>query len=125
MVTSSLHGHVVSHVFSGNLDLRDLAEARNFVETHVTGGAGQPSPQQPFAVLWDLRDAGISEVDSYYETISRMVIDPKSASPVNKRAFLVTPATESLATSVLSNTNPPWPWAVFVAEEEALAWLAP
>ena len=119
MVTSKQHGRIVSHVFSGELELRDLADARTFVEVHLA------EDNEPFSVLWDLRGATIEAVDEYYEAISRAVIDPRSTTPEHKRAFLVQAGeTEQLVAKVLRGASPPWPWAVFVAEGEALDWLS-
>ncbi len=117
MVSSSLADNIVWHQFEGALNLRDLMQARQYVEHNV-----QPGPH--CAVLWDFRRAILEFTDDRYSVLSQAVVNQATDTASSKRAFLVGSAPHlKRVQGVLASVTLPWPWAVFEDEQAAFAWL--
>ena len=118
MIESTVRSEVIVHRFKGNLDLRDILDARMF----ATSALSQDT--KPAGVLWDLREVLFTQLDEFYEILVNATVDAKKKSD-QKRGFLVgSQRHRERVEGVLKLATLPWPWHVFENEKDALTWLA-
>ncbi len=115
MVKSSFDGKLVTHAFRGEFSAYDMVEAKAFVESTCLDAGS-------YAVLWDLREALLSELDRTYQALTKAIVNPQAMA--YKRAFLVGSAEDyARFEEVLGQATVPWPWAAFKDEASAREWL--
>ena len=118
MLKSFVEDRFIRHAFSGNLDVRDLIEARQFVERNQIDG-------QLLGVLWDFRLSYFTLADERYRILSQATANPGTLTVSTKRAFLVGSDEHfNRVEQTLESVKVPWPWGVFRDEDKAVEWLS-
>ncbi len=112
--TQHFEDGVSVHTVTGEVTLLELAHAA------LASNLQYPSAR----VLWDFRACEV-DLPSHFLTKScatwfRAQVDHIHA---ERRAFIAHDDQLPLVETVLSRSRPPWPWAVFVNEGDALGWL--
>ncbi len=115
MLESHIEGSIFRHIFKGEINARQLIDARVFVKNNAVAG-------MRYGVLWDFREAVLSLPDEKYMALTTGIVDKQAE--LYKRAFLVAnDRHQSRVEKVLGRSTVPWPWAVFQNEGLALEWL--